>query len=583
MHLAEDFLELAPVLDGFFEFRVLLGGESHGYGFAFLFAGPLVAGATGTGAAVLDAAVADPADGGQLALEAGVVAQEGRCFHLNKSIAQSVKEEQYIYCSMLKAHTPFFPAWRHRLGPMGHRLQQLRAATLTQLEQQFGGAVPAHLLAQSDEALNSRQRLFPLRRTFWCFVWQMLKPKTACREVVRQLQALLRLQGRKSLDANTSAYCQARRRLPTECLLAILKATAQGADQRALSHSLCQGRPVKVVDGSTATLPDTPANQRAFPQVGNQKPGCGFPLLKFVVLFSLASGAILALAKGNRFQGELRLLRALWDELKSGDILLGDRGFSDYVTLAVSILRDVDVLARLHHARLTDFRKGQYLGPQDRLVTWRKPKLKPPYLKQREWKQLPETLTVRILRFGVEMRGFRPRQITLVTTLLDPELYPKEELAALYLKRWRLELCLRDLKTTLGMEQLRCLSPAMVEKELLVYLIAHNFIRWVMAQAATAHQVQLERISFKGTVDAVRQFSHALAQARNRRQRRALRDELLQVLASDLVPERPGRREPRAVKRRPKPFALLNRPRAEYVDIPHRNTYYLLAKYRKTP
>lgn len=484
---------------------------------------------------------------------------------------------------MSHPQTPLFPAWRHRLAPMRRRLQQLRVATLTQLEQQFGSAVPAYLLAQSDERLNSRERLFPLRRTFWCFVWQMLKPKTACREVVRQLQALLRLQGRNSLDENTSAYCQARRRLPSECLQAILKATGQTADQRAASNSLCQGRPVKVVDGSTTSLPDTPANQRAYPQVGNQKPGCGFPLLKFVVLFSLASGAILALAKGNRFQGELRLLRALWDELKSGDILLGDRGFSDYVSLAVSILREVDVLARLHHARLADFRKGHYLGPQDRLVTWSKPKLKPPYLKQREWKQLPETLTVRIIRFGVEMRGFRPRRIMLVTTLLDPELYPKEELATLYLKRWRLELCLRDLKTTLGMEQLRCLSPAMVEKELLVYLIAHNFIRWIMAEAATEHQVQLERISFKGTVDAVRQFSHALAQARNRRQRRALRDELLQVLAADRLPERPGRCEPRAVKRRPKPFALLNRPRAEYVDIPHRNTYYLRAKYRKTP
>jgi hypothetical protein len=276
-------------------------------------------------------------------------------------------------------------------------------------------------------------------------------------------------------------------------------------------------------------------------------------------------------------------LRTLWDELKSGDILLGDRGFSDYVTLALSVLRDVDVVARLHHARPADLRKGHYLGPQDRLVSWNKPKLKASYLKQREWKQLPETLTVRIIRFGVATRGFRPRQITLVTTLLDPELYPKEELANLYLKRWRLELCLRDLKTTMGMEQLRCLSPAMVEKELLVYLIAHNFIRWIMAEAASEHHVPLERISFKGTVDAARQFCHALAQARNRQQRRALRDELLHVLAVDRVPERPGRREPHAVKRRPKPCALLNRPRANYVDIPHRNTYYLRAKYRNTP
>jgi len=484
---------------------------------------------------------------------------------------------------MRNPHTPFFPAWRPRLAPLGRRVQQLRAATLPQLEHQFGQAVPTHLLAQDDEALNSRDRLFTVRRTFWCFVWQILKPKTSCREVVRQLQALWHLQSRKSLDENTSAYCQARGRLPIERLRAILPATARVADQRSRSSSLCQGRPVKVVDGSTASLADTPANQKAYPQVGNQKPGCGFPLLKFVVLFSLASGAILALAKGNRFQGELRLLRALWEELKSGDILLGDRGFSDYVTLALSVLRDVDVVARLHHAQAADLRTGHYLGPQDRLVSWTKPKLKPPYLKAREWKAVPQTLTVRIVRFQVAVAGFRPRQITLVTTLLDPELYPKEELAALYLRRWRLELCLRDLKTTLGMEQLRCQSPQMVEKELLVYLIAHNFIGGLMQEAATEHQVEFERISFKGTVDALRQFSSALAQARNRQQRRALRAGLLQALARDLVPERPGRREPRAVKRRPKPYALLNRPRTKYVDIPHRNKYYLLAKYRKTP
>ena len=151
----------------------------------------------------------------------------------------------------------------------------------------------------------------------------------------------------------------------------------------------------------------------------------------------------------------------------------------------------------------------------------------------------------------------------------------------MYLRRWRLELCLRDLKTTLGMEQLRCQSPKMVDKELLVYLIAHNFIRWVMQEAASEHTVALERISFKGTIDAVRQFCSALAQARNRKQRRALRQGLLQALACDLVPERPGRREPRAVKRRPKAYALLNRPRAKYIDIPHRNTNYLRAQSAK--
>ena len=187
---------------------------------------------------------------------------------------------------------------------------------------------------------------------------------------------------------------------------------------------------------------------------------------------------------------------------------------------------------------------------------------------------MPDQITVRILRFTATIRGQRARRITLVTTLLDADKYPADELSALYWRRWRLELCLRDLKTTLGMERLRCQSPAMLQKELLAYLVAHNLIRCIMAQAAGDYSVALERISFKGSLDSVRQYSAAIAQARHRKMRRQLWEDLLLNLARDLVPHRPNRTEPRAVKHRPKPYPLLNQPRRRFVEISHRSRYW---------
>ncbi|HEY2951808.1 MAG TPA: IS4 family transposase [Verrucomicrobiae bacterium] len=469
-------------------------------------------------------------------------------------------------------NTPFFPAFRGRLAALGSRtLASLRQATLVQLGQHLREVIPAHLTASEDSGDNSRERTFTLRLTFECFIWQVLNPGTACREVVRQVQSLCRLCARTVVDEGTSAYVQARLRLPKERLLQALAATATAADQRAGSAGQLQGRRVKVVDGSSTQLPDTPQNQKDYPQPGRQKPGCGFPVMKLAVLFSLASGALLDVIMGNLHAHDLRLLRQLWDSLKDGDILLGDRAYGDYVTWAALPLRGVDVVARLHQRRQVDFRKARRLGKNDGLFTWQRGYQQSEILTAKEWEELPAQITVRIVRFMVQIRGFRARRLTLVTTLLDPKLYPAQELSALYARRWRLELCLRDLKTTLGMEQLRCQTPAMAQKEVLAYFIAHNLMRCVMAEAAASYDAPLDRISFKGTIDAVRQYSAAIARARNRKMRRQLWEDLLLNLARDAVPLRPNRSEPRAVKRRPKPHPLLNKPRHLFKDIPHRN------------
>jgi hypothetical protein len=470
-------------------------------------------------------------------------------------------------------HTPLFPAFRARLAALGRRTTgHLRQGTLQQLAHHLSGMIPVHLLSSADEGPNSRQRLFTLRLTCECFLWQMLKPRTACREVVRQVQALACLQGKGAVDENPSAYIQARQRLPQECLERVLAATAQAAERRTALRSRLQGRPVKVVDGSSVQLPDTAANQKEYPQPSGQKPGCGFPVLKLGVLFSLASGALLDVVLGNLHQHDLRLFQRLWECLKAGDILLGDRAYGDYVTLAGLPRQGVDVVARLHQRRQVNFRKAKRLGRQDGVFVWRKGCMQSTILTREQWSGLPAQIRVRIVRFTAACRGFRTQRITLVTTLLDAQDYPAAELVGLYLRRWRIELCRRDVKTTLGLEQLRCQSPAMVRKELLAGLIAHNLIRCVLAAAAQVHEAELERLSFKGAVDALRQYSAVLAQARTHRLKRKLWQNLLRTLACDLVPLRPGRAEPRALKRRPKPFPLLNRQRRKFVELPHRNS-----------
>ena len=458
-------------------------------------------------------------------------------------------------------------------------LRSLRHATLGQIENRFAAAIPDALFPKASEGTNSRDRIYTQHRTFWCFLWQCLNPDTACREVVRQLQALFLLFSAPSVSEEDGAYVRARKRLPSHALKDVLAATAKAAAPRTSDPGWLQGRRLKVVDGSTVTLPDSKANQKAYPQVDNQKAGCGFPLMRVVVLFCLASGVILAMRQADRRTAELRLFHQLMADLSRGDIVLGDRGFGNFVVMALLKALGVDFIGR--SARRVDGRRGQRLGRNDWLLVWSKGTKASAFLTAAEWAGLPAQMTVRAVRGRVTVKGFRVREVTLVTTLLDARAYPAEQLLRAYLRRWRLEMCLDDLKTTLGMEMLRCQSPAMVEKELLMHLIGHNLIRWTMGQAAREHEVELERISFKGTLDALRQFSQAMSQARRSRQRRQLWALLLRTLAADLVPERPGRQEPRAVKRKRNKYPRLNQPRHQFRDRPKRHERRRRAKMRR--
>jgi len=396
------------------------------------------------------------------------------------------------------------------------------------------------------------------------------------------LQALFLLQGGPQISQNDGAYCRARARLPLEEFPKALAAAAQSAQQLVGSLPLLQGRPLKVVDGSALTLlADTKKNRKAYPPIQCRPHQPSFPMLHLVVLFCLASGAILAVAQGSLAVSELSLLSQLTSHLVKDEILLGDRGFGCYPLIAwLQQTCGVDFIGRTTR-RIDGRRRRRRLGANDWLLEWKKGLKVSPWMTPQQWQALPATLTLRAVKGSLSKKGFRVRQVTVITTLLDAEAYPPQEILQAYLRRWRLEMCLDDLKTTLGMESLRSRSPEMAQKELYLRLIAHNLIRCTMAQAATEHDRALDRISFKGSLDALRHFAHALAQAKTKKKRQQLWAGLLHTLATDLVPERPQRREPRAVKRKKNRYPRLVGPRSKFRDRMKRHDRRKIARLRK--
>jgi hypothetical protein len=325
-------------------------------------------------------------------------------------------------------------------------------------------------------------------------------------------------------------------------------------------ENLWHGRRVLIVDGSSVSMPDTPANQAAYPQPGRQKPGCGFPVARFAALSSWSTGVVVEAEIDSLAVHERTLFHRLWHHLVPGDVLLGDRGFCSYADLVVLKQRGIDAVLRIVQRKRADFRQGRRLGSDDHLVTWTKPYARPRWLSPDEFDALPEDIMLREIRFRVDVAGFRSREITLVTTLLDPVAYPKAALMALYRDRWLIELDLRHLKVSMHMDILRGKSPDIVRKEFWAHLLAYNLLRGLMAEAAEFNCPVARRLSVKGSLQrlavSVPRFlnvTHAL--------RESLRTHLLREIRNDPVPNRPDRIEPRSRKRRPKPFPSLVVPR----------------------
>jgi hypothetical protein len=481
--------------------------------------------------------------------------------------------------------TPDFPAWAGNFAAQLQRLRSLTGPTLHQFELLFGPWIVPWRLAQQDQGKHSRDRLWNLRLTFWTFLWQVAQAGTACREAIRQAQALCRAQDRHPPPDENSPYCQARASLPLERLQEIHDAVVTEAQAGIVTKDLWCARHVTVVDGCTVTATDTAANQKNYPQQSVQKPGCGYPILRIVAFLSLATGLLTAWAVGAWRQSELALLQTLWDNLRAGDVLLADRGFCSWGLLAMALQRQVDAVFRVKGSRRRDFRCGKRLSRHERLVEWKKPKEAAWTLTAQQWAALPPILTLRLVRCQLKIPGFRTQKVVLATTLLDSLAFPPQALSQLYYRRWAMELTLRNLKITLQMDHLSCKTPANLDREIRMHFLVHNLVRRLMLEAARHHLVPLERVSFAGSLAAARRYSEALLQSKSLARRRRLQAQLLRVLADDLVPDRPGRREPRAVKRRPKPYPRLMCHRHRFKEIQHQNRYYANSvfgpKYRK--
>lgn len=422
-------------------------------------------------------------------------------------------------------------------------------------------------VADVDEAVAAegccfRERVFTPLLTIWVFLGQVLDPDHSCRQAVLRLVGWLAAHGRACCSSNTSAYCKARARLPEGVLARLTRRTGSKLENHSPRDWHWHGRRVRTVDGTTASMPDTADNQRQYPQCRAQKPGVGFPLMRIVVIFSLSVGTVLEAAFNpyrGKETGETAMLRTLLSSLQPGDLLLGDRYFANYWLIAQALQSGIDGVFRQHQLRKVDFRTGRRLGKDDHLITWTKPQ-RPKWLTKARYAALPETLRLRELRLRIPKAKNRTQEIVVVTTLLDAGGYAKGELQALYRLRWQAELHLRSLKTTMQMDILRCKKPALVRKEIWAHFLVYNLLRTALAQAAESHATQPWRLSFKGTLQALNAFGGFWPPGPPV-DTDAYYHDFLQAIAEHRVGHRPERWEPRAKKRRPKNYRLLNEPR----------------------
>ena len=445
------------------------------------------------------------------------------------------------------------------------------------LRQEFlqGGPLPFAEVLSSEtlsEALQEikapwKDRIFTPLVTLWVFLGQVLAADPSCRAAVARLIAHRVAQGLKPCSSETGGYCQARRRLPLSFFATVARRVGQALEARVDPGWLWKGRRVFLFDGSSVAMPDTPENRTDYPLTYNQKPGTGFAVARIGAIISLASGAILDLGicrYAGKGQSESGLLRRLWDLLRSGDILVGDRLMGAWTEMVLLKRRGIDTLCRLSSHRAADFRRGTRLGKGDHIVAWPKPR-RPRSVERAVYDALPEFLLVRECLVRIERRGFRVRSLVIATTLLDAEEYTVDDLAQLYRARWNQELDWRSIKDMLHMDLLRCKTPELVRKEVWMHVLAYNLIRTVMAQAASRQGIAPRTVSFRATLQVLEAFRPVIASQADRGpgHRESLYEAMLQAIAQHRVGDRPDRFEPRMAKRRPKNYDRLRKPREE--------------------
>ncbi len=419
---------------------------------------------------------------------------------------------------------------------------------------------------REEEALFGQPDLYSTEIVLWAFLPQVLRDGKgiACSAAVADIAAYLLQTGRRPPCADTGDYCRARAKLNLRALQRLAVESADALEQAAPIDWLWKGLHAKLVDGFTFTMPDTPANQRQFPQLGLQEPGIGFPIARACVILSLATGGLCDAALGpyeGKETGETALLPGMLDRFDETEVVVFDRYYCSYMMLALLRGRGAHVCTRQHQLRPTDFRRGRRLGPNDHLVTWHRPE-RPTWMSVEQYAQIPETMPLRELHFDVTVSGRRVETLTVVTTLTDSEAYSQEDIAALYGFRWNAELDTLQIKHTLHLDHVRCKTPEMVRRELWVTLLAYNLIHKVIATSAAVHHKQPRRLGFTFACQTIL-ASWMLLSTHACRDRRALYEMMLAHIAAHEVADRPGRIEPRVLKRRRARYPLLKRPRQQ--------------------
>ena len=457
--------------------------------------------------------------------------------------------------------------WQCNLGRKARQVQSVRREMDRQEGLPFGDLLGLEWVSAivQEEVETWRDCVYTPLLTLQTFLTQVLSAEQCCLAAVARLLAFLTSQGRKLCSPKTDPYCKARKKLPEGLLRRLVRESGRRLETRRFPERLLGGRRIYLIDGSTLSMPDTKANQRAYPQARTQKPGVGFPIVRIVAVLSFCSGAVLDLAVGRyrgKRTGEPALLRQLWECLEAGSVAVADCCYGSFWSFAMLQQRGVDSVFPLHQLRTCDFRRGRRLGQEDHLVHWPKPVQRPEWMSRKVYHSLPAELELREMRVHIEQPGFRTESLVLVTTLLDPEAVSASELASVYRVRWHAELDLRSIKVTMQMDVLRCKTPAMVRKEIWTHLLAYNFIRTLMAEAAAGADLPPRELSFAGALQTFNAFA-PLLQTAMEEVHTLLWHRMLTAIRAHRVGQRPDRVEPRAVKRRPKPHKLLAIPRRE--------------------
>jgi hypothetical protein len=441
--------------------------------------------------------------------------------------------------------------------------ERIHKMSFSRLGQYLSQYIPSSCLNLCTEKKFCRRRVFSIENTFWGFFQQILSTDGGCQEIVNQFRVIAEERGLKVISPSTSAYCQARKKLDKKILENILSHTQ---NHLSAEHSILPliGRRVVVADGTGISMSDTVTNQKEWPQPKSQKDGCGFPQARICALFDLRTGVALSYRMGNKKSHELPLLRDQMDTLVKDDVFLGDKGFISYFDMSHLKTKGVDsVIGLAKRPPVSVENAKRVIADNDLIVEWSKPKGSKTRYQLNEWNGLPDTLLVRQIKVTIEQAGFRVKSFYIATTLLDDVRYPANTIAELYLKRWNVELYFREIKTTLGLDILRCKSPDMILKEVLMYFIVFNAMK-LLINDNRKEILEPDEMSF----NSCRQVLNAFAMRESNKSfyesvKEKSNANIMNVLKECKLLKRFGRFEPRVQKRRPKPFKLMVKPRAE--------------------